>query len=316
MLIQYSYAPPGYGVPPDGGPGDAMTLDLISPDGTRYPIASWPDNVTAPGLMYWSPDGTRALLSTYQSSNGTVTYQQITLATGVVRPLKLPSGWYPIGYTTPDGLNIVAKRGGDLARFDPGGHRQRMLGSGDGILYTPDGTAFVTGTRHDLKLVSNAGTLIRSLPVPSTATGSCLPVRWWTASTVLANCTSGSGYPSGLWLVPADGQPPTAVSTPAGPPVTGAWQFGGDRYFQCYGASDYPCLIRQATNGKATQMTVAGASGYILDQSATGLLIQTMPANAQSGGLLWYDPVTGAERWLARGPAGIEGVTGAIPFGT
>jgi hypothetical protein len=40
-----------------------------------------------------------------------------------------------------------------------------------------------------------------------------------------------------------------------------------------------------------------------------------MPANAQSGALLWYDPVTGAERWLARGPADIEGVTGAIPFG-
>jgi hypothetical protein len=319
MLILYSYGGPAYGAPPEGGPGTPQKLELVSPDGTRYLIASWPDNVTAPGLMNWSPDGTRALLET-SDSNGNQTYEQMTLATGAVSPLRLPRGWYPLAYTTPQGLNIVAEIPGGaskLARFDLAGHLERQLGKGGGILYTPDGTAFVTGTGDDIRLVSNTGIPIRLLPVLTTGTGSCYPVRWWAAGTVLADCTPKAGAPGRLWLVPIAGQRPTALSAPSvplGTPVTDAWRLGSDRYLQCYGASDYPCLIRQAANGTTTPLEVAGSTGTILGTSGSGLLIVTMPSLVRSGALLWYDPATGAERWLVQGPAEIAGVTEAIPF--
>jgi hypothetical protein len=66
------------------------------------------------------------------------------------------------------------------------------------------GRGCVTGTSHGLKLVSNGGTLIRTLPVPGTSADTCNPVRWWNGGTVLASCAPpGSAVPQ-LWLVPVD----------------------------------------------------------------------------------------------------------------
>jgi hypothetical protein len=315
MLISYSYGGPGYGFPPEGGPGHPLKLELVSPGGTRYLIASWPDNVTAPWVMYWSPGGAQAMLATSDSS-GVESWQQLTLATGAVRPLPLPRPWYPLGYSTPHGLAIIAETPGgkELARFDLAGHLERRLGPGGGALYTPDGTAFVTGTTGGFRLVSNTGALIRALPVLTTAGASCSTVRWWTAGIVLATCFPGSGHPARFWLVPISGQQPAALTPPSGTPGIDLWQAGSNRYFQCSGASDYPYLLRQSADGKVTVMRVAGSTGAILGTSGTRLLIVTMPSQARSGSLLWYDPVTGAAQWLVQGPADIAGVTGAIPF--
>lgn len=79
MLIAYSYGGPGYGPPLEPGPGHPLKLELVSPGGTRYLIASWPDNATAPWVMYWAPGGARAMLGTSNSS-GVESWQQLTLA--------------------------------------------------------------------------------------------------------------------------------------------------------------------------------------------------------------------------------------------
>jgi hypothetical protein len=79
VLAQYSKSRPG------GGHSGPETLDLISPSGTSYQLASWPDNLTAPSLLSWSPDGTRALLQVPAGNN--IVYEQMTLATGVVSRL-------------------------------------------------------------------------------------------------------------------------------------------------------------------------------------------------------------------------------------
>src|SRR5213592_4380933 len=55
VLAQYTTAAP------EGGKAGPVTLYLISPGGTRYQLARWPDSRTAPGLVAWSPDGKRAL---------------------------------------------------------------------------------------------------------------------------------------------------------------------------------------------------------------------------------------------------------------
>jgi hypothetical protein len=56
-----------------------------------------------------------------------------------------------------------------------------------------------------------AGGLIRHLASP----GVCTPVRWWSSSTVLASCAASELTEAGrMWLVPASGAKPTALTPP------------------------------------------------------------------------------------------------------
>src|SRR5580693_1041339 len=149
---------------PEGGASGPETLDLISPSGTRYQLARWPDSRFAPVLLAWSPDGKRALFQVFSGKGGA---EQLTLATGKMSTFVIQGMPTPIGYTTPDGLNIVAGRPSgnltSLARYTLSGRLAHSLGtSTDGaVLYQPSGTEFLTGASHGLKLVSNDGTLLR-----------------------------------------------------------------------------------------------------------------------------------------------------------
>ena len=210
VLAQYTSAAP------EGGSGPAV-LYLISPDGTRYPLAHWADWRSAPQLLAWSPDGKRALFQVFSGQGGV---ELLTLATGQVSTFALPGGTSPIGFTTPRGLAIVggqvAGTGTSLARYSLSGGLSRQLGySTDGqVLYAPSGLEFVTGSSHGLKLVSNGGALIRQLTIPRTSTDSCSPARWWNSGTVLASCVPpGSGIAQ-LWLVPISAARPTVLTPP------------------------------------------------------------------------------------------------------
>src|ERR1700722_3314032 len=92
---------------PEGGRSGPETLDLISPSGTRYQLARWPDSRFAPVLLAWSPDGKRALFQGFSGKGGV---EELTLATGRRSTFVMPGMANPIGYTTPDGLNIVGGR--------------------------------------------------------------------------------------------------------------------------------------------------------------------------------------------------------------
>ena len=129
VLTQYTTAPPG-----GGGPSGPMWLYLISPSGTRYQLARWPNNQTGPQLIDWSPDGSRALFEVFSAHPY---LEQMTLATRAVRTFSLPADWTPVGYTLPSGQDIVASTvaGNEqaLASFDLTGRLVRKLGpSGDG----------------------------------------------------------------------------------------------------------------------------------------------------------------------------------------
>lgn len=202
----------------------------------------------------------------------------------------------PIGYTAPHGLNIVAGQpagsGTGLARYSLSGRLARPLGySADGqVLDTPAGTEFVTGTSDGLKLVSNTGTLIRSLRVPGTAADSCNPVRWWNGGTVLASC----GQPGDL----------------------DAWQLPGGLYLQSAGPCGVLQIFRQARGGAITLVTVPHTTGdnRVLTALGSRLLIQAPASCTGSVSLLWFDPATRAEQWLIRAPAKAAGAAIAIPF--
>src|SRR5580704_12093510 len=159
ILAQYTTAHP------EGGASGPETLDLIGPSGTKYQLARWPDSRFAPVLLAWSPDGKRALFEVFSGKGGV---EVLTLATGQLSTFVMPGTANPVGFTTPDGLNIVGSRlSGNLtslARYTLSGRFAHSLGtSAVGlVLYQPSGTEFLTGASHGLKLVSNDGAQIRS----------------------------------------------------------------------------------------------------------------------------------------------------------
>jgi hypothetical protein len=319
VLAQYMSARPG---PPAASGPEA--LYLISPGGTRYELARWPDSRTAPSLLAWSPDGKRALFQVFSGKGGV---EQLTLASGQMSTFVMQGSATPIGYTTPDGLNIVASRpsppGYSLARYSLSGRLTRALGSSaDGqVLYAPSGTEFVTGASDGLKLVSNNGTLLRQLPIPGTSANLCNPVRWWDSGTVLASCPPPNTSSSQVWLVPLSGGRPTAL-TPLRSFKThdlgdfDAWSLPSGLYLQSAGACAVLQIFKQAHDGSITLVTVPHTDGdnHVLTALGSRLLIQAPTSCSGSVSLLWFDPGTRAEQWLVRTPSTEAGVTIAIPF--
>ena len=318
VLAQYTTAAP------EGGKTGPVVLYLISPGGARYQLARWPDFRFAPQLLAWSPDGKRALFQVFSGQGGVA---QLTLATGRMTSFVMPGAANPIGYTTPNGLNIVAGRpsgnGTILARYSLSGRLVQSLGySADGqMLYTPSGTEFVTGASRGLKLVSNHGSLIRNLPVARAGASTCNPVRWWNGGTVLASCTPpGSAAPQ-LWLVPVGGAHPKALTPPRNPSSgdlgdLDAWQLSSGLYLQAAGPCGVLQIFRQARGGSIKLVTVPHTNGdnQVLTARGSRLLVQA-PAECTGGvSLLWYDPGKRAEQWLIRAPGNVTGVASALPF--
>ena len=317
VLTQYTSAAP------EGGSGPEA-LFLISPGGTRYQLASWPDWRFAPQLIAWSPDGQRALFQVFSGKGGT---EVLTLATGQVSTFIMQGEVNPIGFTTPRGLNIVGGQpsgsGTSLARYSLSGQLLQRLGySADGqVLYVPSGTEFATGTGTGLKLVSNSGALIRNLPVHGTSANSCNPVRWWNSGTILASCVPPDSAITQLWLVPVSGAHPTAL-TPRRTVSSGdlgdldAWQLPSGLYLQSAGPCAVLQIFRQSRSGSITLVTVphTASDNRVLTALGSRLLIQAPTSCTGSDSLLWFNPATHAEQWLIRAPSNAIGVASAIPF--
>ena len=84
------------------------SLYLIDPAGGRYRLYRTASTTSPPVLVDWSGDKTRALLRTATAGG----VEQVTLATGAVgRQLKLAGQASVIGYTRPDGLNLLGWQG-------------------------------------------------------------------------------------------------------------------------------------------------------------------------------------------------------------
>jgi hypothetical protein len=319
VLAQYTSAAP------EGGKTGPAELYLISPGGARYQLARWPDFRFAPELVAWSPDGKRALFQVFSGKGGV---EQLTLATGRTSTFVMQGTATPIGYTTPAGLNIVAGRpsgtGTILARYSLSGRLVQSLGySADGqVLYAPSGTEFATGGSRGVKLVSNRGSLIRTLAVPGTSANSCNPVRWWNGGTILASCSPpGSAVPR-LWLVPVSGAHPKALTPPRNPNRSGdlgdldAWQLSSGLYLQAAGPCGVLHIYRQAPGGSIKLITVPHTNGdnRVLTARGSRLLVQAPTDCTGSVSLLWYDPAKRAEQWLIRAPGNVIGVAIAVPF--
>jgi hypothetical protein len=294
------------------------SLYLLDPRGGKYTLRFWPANARYLAriplaewtLRAWSGDGDRALLTTTATPQEPRQHvYQLDLKTGRGSSLSLAEGSSVIGYTRPSGTGILvqAARPGTFIIYprhpgDLAGPRRivRLAGSGlAGGVYSANGKLLaVPVVPDDLKLVRGSGRLVRTLPVPDAL--NCEPVRWWTPSTILASCNAAANDDYRLWLVPASGARPAALTPqrPLSGPDQGdfnAWQLAGSLYLNAEGPN---CkgqrIARRLGRGGVRIIKVPGyRSAVIVAATASRLLVQ-LAAPCQGGGssLAWFNPAT------------------------
>ena len=306
----------------------ADTLYLVAPDGRRYPLAQIPDTDAGARLIDWS-GGTRVLV---QLPGGAV--EQITLTDGKMHRVSLPAGVAAVGYTRPHGLGILGESTSGnrttLARYTLGGALDRVLATwpsgaapaqsavfGAAALEAPSGMSLVIPGSAALSLVSNQGGVSRVLPLPVSHGASCRPVRWWRDSVVLAECSGPGITGPRLWLVPVSGARPAALTPQRGQngPDYGdinGWRLpGGALYLQALASCGPPFIARAERNGTVTPLLIPGV---VVTQAGQWLLTEQAGGCQDSTSLLWFNPVTHAERWVFRTPAADAGVISAVAF--
>jgi hypothetical protein len=330
-LVMYSAAQGGEGIKAKAGP---MTLYLVDPSGGRYRMFTWPahSRETQWQLIAWSGDSRRAMFVPNNELYNSVREQviQLQLRTGKVTSFTLPAGVTAVGYTRPDGLNILADRGagiaptarGTLMRFSLTGRLQKTLATVGGlgnVAYQPAGLELAAGSKNGITLVSNAGGVIRRLSVPGVRDG-CEAVRWWSASTILASCAVPGTPGPELWLVPAGGATPTAL-TPARRGNSfdqgdfNAWQLSSGLYLDGVSACGTLVIGKQPAHGPEQLVSVPGAaSSLIYTATRTRLLVERLGGCNPGASLVWLNPAT-HQMTVAVPVHGLQwGVVGVVPY--
>jgi TolB protein len=297
-----------------------VTLYLVDPEGGRYQLRSLPATTQPWVLMAWSGDKTRVLLQEVGTSQ--LTLHQLTLATGQMTTFTLPQGVTQVlGYTRPDGENILVQQDG-VVRYSLTGVLQARLSSGPQDAWavsSPDGLTEVVSAGTGVDLVSNAGSLIRFLAVPGTdaTTGGCTPERWWNTADVLVACTPSGAIGPQVWLVPVSGAAPSAL-TPVrtAPPDFGdvdAWQLPTGLYLQAEAGCGPPFIAEQVAGG-GIQAVSGGSASSVIATAGDSMLVQQSHECAAGSSLAWFNPATSAVQPVLTAPANSTGVISAFPY--
>ncbi|HET7014628.1 MAG TPA: hypothetical protein VFI65_12005 [Streptosporangiaceae bacterium] len=298
-------------------------LYLFDPAGGRYRIRRFQATSNPPFVIDWSGDKTRALLST-----GFGNAEQIVLATGQISQIKLPKQVFADSYTRPTGQGVLTWQilGNKvrLARYGLDGQLGKVLTSdADGIssVYNGSGTELAVNAPHGIWLVSNGDGIIRKLPVAGSS-GPCMPGRWWNATTILASCQATKKSRSRLWLIPADGGKPRALTTQRGKHSIDlgdidAWPLRGTMYLQGTAHSDLDRIFHQPTGRPITAVPVPHMpkDDFIFATHRSRLLVLASDLCSDHTSLLWFNPATGQEQPLINTKPNLSGARGAVPFG-
>ena len=331
--------------------GGAAVTYLVDPEGGKYRIRTT-YGATAPELVAWSGDAKVALYAMSGAPGGpAASYGLLTLASGGMTRLPLPAGVFALGFTRPDGLNIVAvQQTGSkyrLERYDFGGVRQATIGTMPrpagapsfvrlNAMSSPDGTTAIWGVDGaGLQLVSNAGGLIRKLRMPGSGSPkSCTPMSWWNADTVLVYCGASGQQDTGrLWLAPVGGGQPAALTGISGSLsgqgyLTGAWQTDGSVYVtsttlaECPGAPSGPGgqqILQVSSGGGETTVKIPASTNNhasVVAGVSGRLLVLAQTSCPGTSSLIWFNPSTHAAQTVLTAPSGQAGVLGAVPYGS
>ncbi|HTX81129.1 MAG TPA: hypothetical protein VME44_03065 [Streptosporangiaceae bacterium] len=338
-LAMYSATREGEGVKFKAGPS---TLYLISPQGSQYKLGTWSARNPRSSwyLLGWSGDLSRALFvtpPTVTSSGAHEHVDQMQLRTGRVTGFTLPADVTAVGYTRPDGLNILAEKtlaSGSitLQRYSLTGKLEKVLATIKGLgleggwnglppdPYNPKGTELVGGAANGVVLISNAGGVIRKLSVPKVTEG-CAAVRWWSPTTILASCGVTNEPGARMWLVPASGARPTAL-TPVRTGSNGfdlgdfnAWQLSSGLYVDGYGACGTVVIGRQPAHGKEQQINVPGSgSSLIVNATRSTLMVERFSPCMPGTSLVVFNPATRKMTVAISDRRHQAGVSEVVPF--
>jgi hypothetical protein len=296
-----------------------VTLYLVDPQGGTYKLYSWPATTEPWVLMAWSGDETRALLEEVGTSQPTL--HQLTTATGQVTTFTLPPAVTQVlGYTSPDGENILVQQDG-VVRYNLAGVLQARLSDGPedaSAVSSPDGLTEVVSGITGVDLVSNAGGVVRFLGIPGgpSVAGDCTPVRWWNAADVLVSCTPRGAMGPQLWLVPVSGAMPTAL-TPVrtdGPDFgdMDGWQLPTGLYLEAETGCGPPFIAEQLAGG--TVQAVPGGSASLVVATSGDLMLVQQSGCVPGSSLAWFNPATSAKQPVLTALANSTGVIAAIPY--
>ena len=306
-----------------------FTLYLTSPQGKKYALYSAKLLRSGPNLLAWSGDRQRALLSTQVTAAASDQLEQVDLATGkVLGRFSLPKGSFAVGYTKPDGLNVLAVRrqGSDwqLVRYNLSGQQQAILATiggtnYEGTIYAPDGSYLLATTASGLAEVSNTGGILRRF-TPSQPVTECFPDRWWNAATVLATCypKHPSGANGRLWLFDVKTGRVSTLSTPSASfSENDAWRLPSGIYMQDAGAPVCGIIAQQYRDGSTHIVHVPGNPGATIITSIGPRLLVLGEATCGNGrsSLILFNPARHTVSYVLRPKKNTLGEVAAVPFG-
>jgi hypothetical protein len=305
------------------------TLYLVDPAGGRYSLLTWPARAAQSGwqLQAWSADGRDALF--VSGGFGVKLHvHQLALRTGASSSFTLPANETAIGFSragravltergTPDGLTSTQQ----VRAYGLTGKLLHILATVQflgAVAEQPAGRELAAGSVHGLELISTAGGgVLRSLPVPGAKDG-CNAIRWWSKATILASCATRNGEPR-LWLVPAGGAAPAALTPARGGSSRDlgdfdAWQLSSGLYLDAYG----PCGVLQVgkaePHGHVKMISIPGAtSSLIVTATQSRLLVERSGGCVPGVSLAWFNPVTRATT-VAIPAHDVVGVVAAVPY--
>jgi TolB protein len=185
-----------------------------------------------------------------------------------------------------------------------------------------DGSQLVLGADKALVVMDADGKVVRQL---ATQLGQCEPVRWWTATVVLADCAGKVGSGSQLVEVPIDGSAPTAltaVNTQDDPGFVGdygdrvAWKLPSGTFLQTAGACGTEHLSRLTPDMHTTRVKVPGVSDsvHVAGLSGDDLVLLAEVGCGGSISLLTYDPAANTSTVLLGPPVNGGGVSEALVY--
>ncbi len=331
--------------PPPGTPTlqtASTTLYLVDPAGGRYPVTTFAPGARAE-LADWSGDGRHALFEEFDYETNENTITDIDLTTGAKQSFGV-DGHVGVADSRPTGKAILVStsRNGDVAatlrRVDLTGAEQLtyptdQLGAAGVFngshLAAPDGTTLVLGGENGMVVMGNDGVIKRQLPMPGPLTD-CAPVRWWTATVILARCREVTfSSASQLWQVPVDGAAPTALtavnSGQGDDPAFGsdlgdadAFALPDGTYLQSVGACGSAFLSRLTPDMHTTKVNVPGVDDAhsVLVKGVAGdtLVLQATMSCGSGVSLLTYDPAANTSTVLLGPPVNGGGVIEAVPY--
>ena len=137
---------------------------------------------------------------------------------------------------------------------------------------------------------------------------------------ILAACSIINSPGPRLWLVPASGARPTAL-TPARSGNSfdmgdfNAWQLSTGLYVNGVSACSSLVIGRQLAHGAEQQIRVPGAdSAYVVNATRTRLLVERVNDCSPSVSLVWFNPATRAMTVAVGVGLNQHGVVGVVPY--